>query len=347
MGHLPFLGSYNKAGNAIHYMDKNNFLKIFHKYQEGKATQEEIDFLENYYDLFDSHTDLLDSLSDIERQEIKMDIRTSVLEKIKTQELTAPRVRYVKSKFLRLAAASLLFMIMGATVLYFLQKPEAHTEVKMVAETIKENIVIYLPDGSQVILSAGSKLDYPASFDGLKMREVTLTGEAYFDIIHDASKPFKVHSGKLETIVLGTAFNIKAIDGQDNITVTVRRGKVKVMDEEKKLELAVITPNQQIVYNVQKVNSVLNSVDTEKYLTWMQEDLFCDNLTLFSAMELLEDRYNVKIEMADSSIGSNRFTTTFSKKEKIEDILETICLFNDLNYTYDSQKNSFIITKKN
>ena len=346
MGHLVFLGSYNKAGNAIHYMDKNNFLKIFHKYQEGKATQEEIDFLENYYLLFDDHEELLNSLSDTEREEIKMDIRSSVLEKINPQEVPAPRIRSFNQNFFRLAAASLLFMIIGGSVLYFMQATEAKTKVKMVAETLRENSVIYLPDGSQVILSAGSKLDYPVSFDGLKMREVTLTGEAYFDIIHDDSKPFKVHSGKLETIVLGTAFNIKAIDGQENITVTVRRGKVKVMDEEKKVELAVITPNQQIVYNVKKVNSVLNSVDTEKYLTWMKDDLFCDNLTLFSAVELLEDRYNVTIKIEDSLIGLNRFTTTFSKTEKIETILETICLFNDLNYSYDARKNSFLITNK-
>ena len=347
MGHLPVFGSYNKAGNATNYMAKKRFLKILHKYQQGKATKEEQDYLESYYNLFGSEEDAFNNIPENERQEYKEEIRESIFSKISADSTPVYKLRFRERKFVRLAAATVLFMILGASAFYLMNRTQAFNKVETIGEINKENRVIFLPDGSKVILSAGSKLNYPSSFDGLERREVTLLGEGYFDIRHDASKPFVVHSGKLETVVLGTAFNIKAINGQDNITVTVRRGKVKVLDQEKNEVLGIIVPNQQIVYNVKKVNSVMNSVPDENYLTWMNADLLCDNLTLAEAVELLKDQYKVKIEIKDKSILSQRFTTTFSKKEKVENIIESICLFNDLEYTYDSIKSSFIITNKN
>ena len=346
MGHLSVFRSYYKAGNANHYMDKKSFIKILHKYQQGKATKEEQDFLESYYNLYGSEENELEHLSEMEREEYRLEIMDSVLRNLSTDQVHRSKVRFIDSKFVRLAAATVIFMIISASALYFINKTQAFHKIETVAEMPKENRVIYLPDGSKVILSADSKLDYPSTFDGLEKREVTLTGEGYFDISHDASKPFIVHSGKIETVVLGTAFNIKAIEGQENITVTVRRGKVKVIDVEENEILGIITPNQQIVYNGRKIKSIMNSVDTENYLTWMNADLFCDNLTLSSVVELLEDRYKVKIEMDGESIQSRRFTTTFSKRDKIENILETICLFNDLEYEYDPNRSGFIITNK-
>ena len=347
MGHLLFFGSYNKAGNATNYMEKKSFLKILHKYQQGKATKEEQDYLEGYYNLFGSEENAFDSIPENERQEYKEGIRESIFSKITSDSTPVYKVKFIERKFVRLAAATILLMIISASAFYLINGSQAFNKVETIAEINKENRVIFLPDGSKVILSAGSKLNYPSSFDGLDKREVTLLGEGYFDVRHDASKPFVVHSGKLETVVLGTAFNIKAITGQDNITVTVRRGKVKVINPEENEILGIITPNQQIVYNMKKVKSVQNSVADENYLTWMNADLLCDNLTLAEAVELLKDQYKVKIEIKDKSILSQRFTTTFSKKEKVENIIESICLFNDLKYKYDSTKSTYIIMNKN
>ncbi len=327
-------------------MENKSFLEILHKYDGGEATKEEKDYLENYYNLFVDEEDILVDISEEETEERKNEIKRAVLNEISTGKLNDPKMRFLERKFLRYAAAIMVFMIIGASAFYFINTTQTFDEIEMIADVPKENRVLYLPDGSKVILSGDSKLDYPATFDGLENREVTLTGEAYFDISHNASKPFIVHSGKIETVVLGTAFNIKAIQGQDDITVTVRRGKVKVVDIEENEVLGIITPNQQIVFNVRKVKSITNSVDAERYLTWMNADLFCDNLTLASVVELLEDKYQVKIEMEEKSIQSRRFTTTFSKTEKIENILETICLFNDLEYEYDADKSCFIITNK-
>lgn len=348
MGLSLVLGSYKKAGHVIKFMEKKSLIKILHKYQEGKATKEEQDFLEGYYNFFGSEENALKNIRETEKQQIKKEIRESILNKVSTDQLPDAKVRFIKRRFIQLAAASVLFMIIiSVSALYLFNRSQPSHEVKAVAELYKENRAIFLPDGSKVILSANSKLYYPSSFDEFEKREVTLSGEGYFDIRHDSSRPFVVHSGKLETVVLGTAFNIKAIDGQENITVTVRRGKVKVINQEENELLGIITPNQQIVYNVKKVKSVLNVVVNENYLTWMNADLLCDNLTLAEAVELLKGQYKVNIIIKDPSILSQRFTTTFSKKEKVENILQTICLFNDLKYTFDSTSSTFILSNKN
>lgn len=327
-------------------MDKINFFKSLQKYNEGKATKEEQEFLESYYNLFENEENILNSFSVEEKEEYKNKIRNLISDKISGDYSPQHKIKFIGGRFSRLAAAAILLFILFSSALYIIINNRQHPKLEMVAELPKKNRVVFLPDGSKVILNAVSKLNYPSSFDDMDRREVTLEGEAYFDIRHDANKPFIVHSGKVETIVLGTAFNIQAIDGQESITVTVTRGKVKVIDQEKKQVLGVITPNQQIIYYLKDVNSVLNSVDSEKYLNWMNADLFCDNLTIAEVIELLEERYKVKIAIDDQSIQSQRFTTTFSKKERLENILKTICLFNNLDYTYDSIKSSFILTNK-
>src|SRR5882757_5500278 len=86
---------------------------------------------------------------------------------------------------------------------------------------------LLLPDSTQVWLNASSSLEFPDHFKPGK-REVILSGEAYFDVKHADKSPFVIHTGKISTTVLGTAFNIKAYPDRENIIVSVSRGKVKV-----------------------------------------------------------------------------------------------------------------------
>jgi len=201
-----------------------------------------------------------------------------------------------------------------------------------------------LPDGSTVILSFGSKLDYPSSFEGLPRREVYLTGQAFFDVRKSTVRSFVVHTGKLTTTVLGTSFNIKAYPGDMDITITVKRGAVKVSDQHK--TLGIIRPDQQIVYNKQKANSVQTEVTTDNYLDWKQQDLLFDNLTVEEAAKLLEERFNVKIVISDASIGARHFTTTFPRSESLEEALKSICEFNEAVFKYDKEKAIVTISDK-
>lgn len=342
-------------------MDKHYFIKLLHKYQQGDVTKEEKQFVESYYNLFQNEPDILDTLSFEEKNEFENEIKVNIWNNISKVEKAAPKIRFINKRFIKVTAAAAIFIGIISSLFFiyhlstkkqgsasFVVQQLNNKSNNLVNNTLaihqKENRVIFLPDGSTVILSPGSRLNYPSTFDGMEKREVFLYGEAFFDIKHNASRPFIVHTGKVETIVLGTAFNIKAIPGEKDITVTVKRGKVKVTDENK--ILGIITPNQQITYNKEKVSSTLKIVESDSYLDWKDQDLFIDNLTLSEAAMLLEEQYKVKIIISDSSIREQRFTATFPKGKSFEQAIKSICIFNGIVYTYDKGKSIVVIKNK-
>ncbi len=328
-------------------MDKFYFIKLLHKYVHGESTKEEQIFVEKYYNLFQNEPDVLDTLSFDEKKTFKNKTRNGIWSNIAKSELTNKKVRLINSRYVKLAAAAIVGVIFISGFYFFTKKSAVKQQNSFAAKTEpqhKQNHFIFLADGSTVILSGESKLRYPSTFEGLKTREVYLEGEAFFDIKHINSKPFIVHTGNLETKVLGTAFNIKAFPDEDNITVTVKRGRVSVNDRNK--ILGIITPNEQITYAKSKIKSSIQTVKNESYLTWRQEDLLIDNLTISGAAKLLEDRYNVKIIIDNPDVESLRFTTTFSKNEPLDEVLSSICLFNGLGYTYNKEKSLVTLNLK-
>jgi len=210
--------------------------------------------------------------------------------------------------------------------------------LNVVAETEHKKIV--LPDGSIVILNNGAVLLYPQHFDG-STREVTLKGEGYFEIVHNAAKPFIVHAGKVKTTVLGTAFNIKAIEGQ-KVIITVTRGKVSVQDHQKLL--GVLTPNQQLTFDERRKMPNLTKVVSQEVVDWQAKDIFFEDITMKDAIEVLAKRFRTKISFVDDNGKNCRFTTTFQKGESLDQILQVITSFN--NATYVTKANEILISGK-
>jgi transmembrane sensor len=243
--------------------------------------------------------------------------------------------------WMKVAAAITLALLAGAI---WYGRTSLKDESKYVAKASQpsaaEHQFLKLPDGSTVVLNAGSHLEYPASFDGMARREVLLSGEGYFDIKHDASKPFIVRTGNLTTTVLGTAFNIKAYDDDKNITVTVTRGKVQVSDEGR--TLGVITPDQEITFGKADRQSQQRAVDSNNAIAWKSHDIFFDDITLQEAAAELEARFHVSIRFENEKTRHCRFTATFLNGEDLDQILQIICEFHGSNYVRDAEGNMLI-----
>lgn len=245
-------------------------------------------------------------------------------------------VPLIKKTFIPLwfKVAAIFLITITAGILYYTQpKAENKVAVKQQFHTDKEHRRIQLPDGSTVILNAGSRLEYPKTFDG-NTREVSLVGEGYFDICHDTRKPFKVHTGKLITTVLGTAFNIKAYSREKSITVTVTRGKVEVGDKEHTFN--IITPNQQVTYNGENSKHTQRTVNAKNIIEWQKKDVFFDDMRMDEAAKQLEERFGVKMNFTKEALKDCRFTGTFLKGESFEQILDVICSFNNVTYKYNA-----------
>lgn len=323
-------------------MDKQYFIELVRKYLKGTVTKKEQQFLTSYYNLFQSEEDVVALLNEEEKNNIKRLMQEAVWKNITEVEQEGRKVISIRKWIVRVTAAAVFLGLCGTGLFFLLDKKTKNQNVSASVARQNENRIVRLPDGSTVILHAGSTLNYPSSFKGLSQRKVYLQGQAYFDITSNPSQPFIVHTGKIETTVLGTAFNIKANPGDADITVTVTRGRVKVSDQNS--TLGIIIANQQIVYNKQKLVSVQNKVDAETFITWKEQDLLFDNVTVEEATAILEERFNVHIVCKDSLIRLNRFTTSFSKGENLEQLLKSICEFNGAVYDYDINKATVIIS---
>lgn len=211
------------------------------------------------------------------------------------------------------------------------QKAE-HTPEAVLTKTIAsiEHKMVTLPDGSTVILNENSTLEYPDHFNG-KTREVTLIGEGYFDIKRNPDQQFIVHTGKLQTVVLGTAFNIRALNDNQQVTVTVTRGKVSVEKDRK--VLGVLTPNQQIVFQEGRQPAEPVKVKAKEVVAWQEHDLFFEDVTMEEAARVLSKRFNVTIGFKDDAGKQCRFSAVFLKRQELTEILDVITAFNNASYT--------------
>jgi hypothetical protein len=201
---------------------------------------------------------------------------------------------------------------------------------------------LVLADGSRIWLNTGSLIRFPVSFSS-QTREVYLEGEAYFDVQHDPRHPFIIHTGNLQTKVLGTAFNIHANPQNKSIEITVTRGKVGVSENDR--SLAVLTQEQQIIYNEKTNNWKAQHVDKQQVVSWWSEDLHFEDIRLADAVVRLGKYYNIAIHLGNEAIAHCRFTGTIEKEKSLEQALKIICSFNKVTYE-NNRDGSIVISGK-
>lgn len=239
-------------------------------------------------------------------------------------------------------AAAIVFVI-GVSVFFYtnnqeeFKQPEIRHEIVQAKNEDKPTRrFINLPDGSSVILNENSQIELSENFNQDGSREVYLMGEAFFDITHDPARPFIVHTGKLKTTVLGTAFNVKSSAGAKTVTVTVTRGKVKVGDE--KQTFNIITPNEQVVFKEDRNNVVKIPVKADSYIKWTNEDIYFDDVSIKDVAKQLQERFGVSIVFSNEQIKSCKFSATFLKSQSLPQILNVIGEFNQIKYQFKDTK---------
>jgi len=238
------------------------------------------------------------------------------------------------------AAASIIALIAIGNSLFFKENnlvPSPAVQPEVIAENTLIDFsgkqLVHLPDGSTVLLNDNSSLKYDQNSFNSKTREVTLTGEAFFDIKHDEKKPFIVHTGKIQTRVLGTAFNINAKNSSDNIEVTVARGKVQVGDTQK--VYGVITPNQQIKVNKSTLNFEQNTINAAIVTEWKSNYLILDDINMTEAAALISQKYKVEISIQNEKIKNCSITASFLNEEDLDHVLKVISSVLETDYHYD------------
>lgn len=184
-------------------------------------------------------------------------------------------------------------------------------------------IDMQLSDGSRVWLNAGSSVTYPIAFTG-NDRKVTITGEAYFEIVHDQSKPFYVSKGDMSVQVLGTHFNVNAYDDEPVIKVTLLEGSVKVYNDQSSL---FIKPNQQAVVANNVTISLNTNVNVEQVMAWKNGKFSFRNTDMKAILREVMRWYDVDV-MYDGNVSNRYFTADISREKSLASLLKIFELSN-------------------
>lgn len=180
---------------------------------------------------------------------------------------------------------------------------------------------VELADGTVVWLNAASSLRYPLTFDGAQ-RDVTLTGEAFFEVSHQKGKPFIVHSNGQYVKVLGTKFNVNDYDAAIPSVTTLLEGKVEI-ESKATLQKQVLTPGQQAVVSKQSIQ--LKAVpDVSDFAAWREGYFIRTAVTLSEIIPELERWYDVTFEIGSQP--SVRAYIALNREAKLSTILDALTL---------------------
>ena len=183
---------------------------------------------------------------------------------------------------------------------------------------------LVLDDGSTVFLNSESELSYPVVFTG-DSREVTLKGEAYFEVKPMTEKPFIVHAGTLATKVLGTTFNMMAYADEPEIQTTLISGKVEVTIAGTEIR-RVLSPGMQSGWNQTMGQMAVRNVESRVYSMWRDGIIMLKGDSLESVIRMLARWYNVSYRFVQEQPASHSFTGKIDRNENLADVLNTLTL---------------------
>jgi ferric-dicitrate binding protein FerR (iron transport regulator) len=256
------------------------------------------------------------------------------------EEFEVPVIHIRKGRFSRrktwVAAASVVVLLAGGTIVYVTQKGSGTEQMKQVRPGIQalnktfsnprggEQKQLILADGSKVWLNAASSLKYPSTFTGPE-RLVELSGEAFFEVKKNSGNPFRVLIKDAEVEVLGTDFNVMAYQDEPVSRTTLVEGAVKIENGSAEV---VLQPGQQAeIPNAAPGTAsikVLSGIDPRKVLAWKSGLFKFDNDELHTVMRVLSRCYNVDVQYdpkVPAVSGEVKITGIFDRKDGLDKIL--------------------------
>ena len=312
-------------------MDKD----ILYRFFEGRATIDEMKLVKEWSEASEENNKLF-------RRERKLFNAMILVGHSKGLGMPMKEIRK-KNNFIRefLKIASVVVITVGITAaLFSIGEDKDNVNIAMQTITVPagQRVNLDLPDGSNVWLNAGTRMQYPVSFMKDK-REVILDGEAYFEVAHNAECPFVVHTGALDVEVLGTKFNVEAYSKRKTFETSLIQGKVRVKSPENKNISVILLPNQKTALKDGKL--VVSKIDDFNVYRW-KEGLYCFKSKPFAEiMQDLERYYDLKIQLDKQSIARVTLTGKFRISDGLDYALRV--LQNDVAFTYKRDKENDVI----
>jgi transmembrane sensor len=317
-----FLFARNLSGEASQH-ETDELMQLL---QEQPALQQQYDMMKR---LWGNNPDATEP---VEAAKIKKILQLSQAAAALPGEeapVVTPPALWRSLKIVRWAAliAGISFSVWALITWYNMQRHGNVAGSEIVAQHGSKTRTI-LPDGSTVWLNAGSKITYEPGFKG-QYREITLQGEAYFDVVRNPDRPFIVHAGDINIRVLGTSFNVKSYAEDRTVETTLIKGLVQITREgNTKQDPIYLHPNQKIVLPVNDSNNGQGNRQSVKHErtaavldldTTLKESEYVETAWIYNRLEFrgdsfeslarkLERWYNISIHFEDEAARHLTFT---------------------------------------
>ena len=255
----------------------------------------------------------------------------------------------VVAQFYKYAAVILVALLLGSVGYYIgfrNRVPAFYSEIISAEKQVLQEYV--LPDGSVVALNSNSKLTFPSKFRG-DVREVSIVGEAFFDVKPNPEKPFVINAGDAQVKVLGTSFSVSAYPDNEAVEVIVETGKVQVISKDPEKQEAMgeifLTPGEKgtLISKTRMLEKTLNT--DPNFLSWKTHDLVFDKVPLGDVVRCLEKTYHIDIQLSEPELGDLLYEGHFDQKPA-DFVLDVIRLTFNLDLT-GSNEHYTLASRKN
>ncbi len=272
---------------------------------------------------------------------------------------------YMRTGFLRIfsrVAAILLLPLLAYSVYISFENGKSdvlalnHPNMQTVKTATGMQTDFQLPDGSHVWLNSGSILKYPVPFAN-DIRQVELTGEAYFDVRKDASHPFVVNAGTMNIEVKGTKFNVVNYPDEATTEMILESGSVQLFsgDYENRKTIIKVKPGEMASYDKSANELKISKVEVDKYMAWKNGTLIFRDDKMDEVVRKLNRWFNVEIILQSPQLKEYIYTATY-REETLAQILELLKISAPIKYTITDRvrqpdnsfsKRKIYITKQN
>lgn len=311
---------------------------IIDRYLAGEASPEENAFITKWLDTRPADTV---SMGPARLQAIQAAIWQSVAQRTVNPATTArPKPGLLRQLVQRRVwlpyAAAVAVLVTGSVAVYNIWMKKAASGYRLISALPREAKTVLLPDSSTVHLFPGATVAVPDNFNG-EERTVRSTGRVFFEVKHDTSRPFYVQSGQLRTRVLGTSFEVLAIDSL-HPSVTVRTGRVGVQYGDR--ALAQLVAGKRLRFDALHNELLIDQVNAAMLCEWWNNGMVFNQAPLEEVMQTLANWYNVRITITNARWRSEKVTIRI----KDQDLSAALTLLSQtLGFSYKQENGQVLI----
>ena len=333
---------------------ENNIDALIGKYVSGNASPVEINKLEKWMNISSGNRKIVEeslkvweNSHDRISEETKEKDKSDVLHETQKQR-SIQLIRTRKQLLIYKIAAIFVIPVTFAITFYFLSQPEEaakKSQYCIVAAPKGHVAKCILPDGSEVWINTGSTITYNTLSFNEDGREVKLDGEAYFEIVKDKEKAFKVSTAIADINVTGTSFNVKAYEGTDVFETVLAKGSIEMQLNNLTHQVVDLLPGEKAEFHLNNNGISIEKVEPEMFSAWRNGEILFKDATLNDLVKELERIYDINFHLKDKKLGEFRFRGMFSYNNKLIDALEKIKRTANIDY-YIENKEVWLFNKK-